>query len=112
MLTENVALKIRKMLVYTLTVNVEESVSADWLSWMKEEFLLPMMQTHSFERYNFFKVLHDTDGHTFTFQFFCKDLNSFEHFELNFKASLLKSLSDSFPGKVVYFNTLLEQMQL
>src|SRR5690242_61150 len=100
------------MLVYTITVNVEKSVSEDWLLWMKENFLGAIISTGFFERYNIFKVLHDSDGDTFTFQFYCKDILMFEQFRDEYKAVILQALMDSYPGKVVYFNTMLEEVHI
>jgi hypothetical protein len=100
------------MLVYTLTVNVEESVASEWLLWIKEDFLVSMLGTGFFDKHHLFKVLHDTEGHTYTFQFFCKDVLLYQQFELEFKKQILQDLMDSFPGKVVYFNTMLEQLDI
>jgi hypothetical protein len=100
------------MLVYTITVNVEQSVTDQWLLWMKENFLGAMLATGFFQRYNAFKVLHDSDGDTYTFQFFCSDILQFEQFSEPHKGIILQSLMNSYPGKVVYFNTMLEELKL
>src|SRR6478672_9757940 len=100
------------MLVYTITINVEASHSAEWLVWMKENFLLPVMTTGLFERYNSFRVLHDhDDGDTFTFQFFCDDVSKLHQFQEEHKGAILHTLMHAFPDKVVYFNTVLEELE-
>ena len=99
------------MLVYTITVNVERSVSEDWLVWMKDNFLNAIVRTGLFEKYNAFKVLHDSDGDTFTFQFFCKDMVEYKKFQDEHKSDILHLLMNSFPNKIVYFNTLLEELE-
>jgi hypothetical protein len=98
------------MLVYTITVNVESSVAEEWLVWMKENFLKPIVATDIFEKYHAFKVLHDSDGDTYTFQFFCKNILQYKKFQDEHKNDILHALMNSFPGKVVYFNTMLEEV--
>lgn len=98
------------MLVYTLTVNVDASVSEAWQEWMKAHLLEAMLDTGLFEKYHAFRVLHDSDGDTFTFQFFLKEDELFDHFQQEHKAQILNRMMNSFPDKVVYFNTLLREL--
>lgn len=98
------------MLVYTITANIDQSVAEDWMIWVRENFIPSIMDTLLFEKYHMFRVLNDTDGDTITFQFFCKDVVMLQHFQQHYRNDILISLSSAFPDKVVYFSTLLEQL--
>src|SRR4051812_46480699 len=100
------------MIVYTITANIETSVAEEWKLWMQENFLTVIMDTGLFDKYNVFKVLNDNDGETITFQFFCKDIVVFKKFQDEHKAKVVQLLTESFPNKVVYFNTLLQQLDV
>src|SRR4051812_460666 len=99
------------MLVYTITINIEKSVAEEWLVWMKENFLNAIIATNLFDKYHAFKVLHDSDGDTYTFQFFCKDILHYKKFQDEHKGHIIHALMTSFPEKVVYFNTLLQELE-
>lgn len=98
------------MIVYTLTANIDEDIADEWLQWMKDEVIHFVQQTQLSVKYKIFKVLNDNEGVTYTFQFFFKDAAVYKLFlnehHKNF-ASLLNKYSHP---KVVYFNTLLQQL--
>ncbi|MDB5226327.1 MAG: hypothetical protein JWN78_520 [Bacteroidota bacterium] len=100
------------MIVYTITANIEAPVAQEWKIWMQNKFLPIIMDTGLFEKYIVFKVLNDNDGETITFQFFCKDIIVFKKFQDEHKAKVVQLLTESFPDKVVYFNTLLQQLDV
>jgi hypothetical protein len=49
------------MLIYNVTVQVERSIAADWLQWLREEHIPRVMQTGCFLRYQVVKLLEPAD---------------------------------------------------
>ena len=99
------------MLVYTLTANIDTDLADEWLQWMKDEVIYFVTQTQLTVQYKIFKVLNDNEGVTYTFQFFFKDAFVYKLFLNEHHKNFAALLNKYTHPKVVYFNTLLQEME-
>ena len=100
------------MIVYSVTVNVDESVHNDWLNWMKTKHIPDVMATKLFNSYRFLKVLsrnEGEEGHTYNIQYSCTDMKTLERYQSNHATELQKEHTDRYKNKFVAFRTLLEE---
>ena len=99
------------MIIYNVTVNVEEEIHADWIVWMKEVHIPAVMNTGVFIENKICKVLSTTEdetGHTYAVQYTCLSMEDLENYQKNHAPRLQKEHLDRYQGKFVAFRTLLE----
>ncbi len=99
------------MIVFNVTLNVEEPVHTDWSAWMQEVYIPEMLKTGLFIEYRIFRMLTDQDetpGHTYAYQYYLSDLNAFLHFTENHAGRFQQMMVDKFGDKVLAYQTLLE----
>ncbi len=97
------------MIIYNVTVNVDEDVAAEWLSWMKEVHIPDVMQTGMFNDYRICRVLaEESGGFTYAVQYTCPDMGTYEKYRDEFAPSLQQETARRYGGKLVAFRTLLE----
>jgi hypothetical protein len=101
------------MIVYSVTVNVEDSIHLDWLSWMKNQHIPDVMNTGIFTAYRMLKV-HSRDkeeeGFTYNIQYSCPSMADLHRYQAHHAPALQKEHSDRYKDKFVAFRTLLEEV--
>lgn len=100
------------MIIYSVTINIEDSVELDWLEWMKKEHIPQVLDTGLFTDHRIFKVLtrqEDETGQTYNIQYECKSVNDFEEYQEKHAMALQKEHSERYEGKFFAFRTILEK---
>lgn len=100
------------MIIYSVTVNIEDSSEADWLSWMKSVHIPQVMDTDLFTDYRIMKVLtrqEDETGQTYNIQYECESMEHFEEYQKKHSQLIQKEHTDRYSGKFFAFRTLLEK---
>lgn len=97
------------MIIYNVTINVEESVHKDWLYWMRNEHIPDVLATGKFFKALMSKVLIEEEmgGTTYSVQYTAKSKESLERYYKE-DAERLRGEIGKFSGKVVAFRTELE----
>lgn len=98
------------MIIYNITINIDESVESEWLDWMKKNHIPDVMVTGMFKEYKFLRLLGDDDsgGHTYCVQYFCESIEKFKQYEDIFAPALRGEFNNRYKDKFVAFRTLLE----
>ncbi len=97
------------MILYNVTVNIDDSVHDEWLGWMKRKHIPDVMDTGLFIENKICRVLgDDPSGTTYSIQYLCSSMTVFNEYQNNFATDLQKEHSDKYEGKYVAFRTLLE----
>ncbi len=60
------------MLVYNVTVNIDDEVHEEWLRWMKSGHIPEVMKCGLFESSQMLKVLADDEGNTYSILYRCE----------------------------------------
>lgn len=101
------------MILYNVTVNVENSICEDWLQWMLEKHIPDVMNTGLFKHYKLLRLLNEEEnntGTTFAVQYFCETMQDYEKYKKEFATKLQKEYNLRYQGKFVAFRTLLEEV--
>lgn len=98
------------MLIYNVTVNIDEDVHDEWLSWMRQTHIPRVMKCGLFETNKMLKVLADDEGHTYSIQYTCSSLENLENYFSEHAPLLQKEHTDRFADKFVAFRTILEEV--
>lgn len=97
------------MIIYNVTINIENEVHDEWLKWMREIHIPDVMQTGCFIENKLCRVLvEEESGTTYSFQYTCKTMDDYLNYKQLHAARLQKDVSEKFANKFVAFRTLLE----
>ena len=97
------------MIIYNVTINVQEDIHDKWLKWMKEEHIPDMLDTKKFSKALMTKVLvkEEMGGNTYSVQYTTESKEMLESYYAE-NAQELRARSKPFEGKFVAFRTELE----
>ena len=98
------------MIIYNVTVNLEETIASEWVEWMKLKHIPDVMDTKFFSEFRFTKVLsdHGGDGVNYSIQYMCDSLEVLEEYNKVHAPRLQKEHMEKYGDKAVAFRTLLE----
>ncbi len=101
------------MLVYNITIKVDNSILQEWLKWQKEEHIPEIMDTGFFESHKFYHLLDQDDsaGSTYVIQFYTPLRKNYDEY-INSHASLLREKAfKKWGDRFIAFRSLLEAVQ-
>lgn len=97
------------MIIYNVTVCIDEDVEADWLKWMKEKHIQDVLNVGIFFDARICRVLaEEAGGFTYAIQYTCNDMSDYEKYRDEFAPALQADAAKHFGGKFTAFRTLLE----
>ncbi len=98
------------MIIYNVTVNIENDVAEEWLHWMQTFHIPNVLKTGCFTSNRVLRVLADEDsgGKTYSIQYDCKTMDDFTRYEKEFATALRQEALEKYKDKFVAFRTLLE----
>ena len=97
------------MILYNVTVKIENNAHEDWLKWMKEVHIPDVLATGLFEEYKLCLILHDDpEGKTYAIQYFCKNMETFQRYQQEFAPLLQAEHQKRYKNKYVAFRTLMQ----
>ncbi len=111
--TEIFKKSILSMLIYNVTVNIEEETEQEWKSWMKDVHIPEVLATGKFTGYKFLRLLNevpDATGSTYAVQYYVDNIGLLDSYLQNEAHALRKSHIDKFGQKAVAFRTVLEEV--
>lgn len=101
------------MLIYNVTINLEDDIHQDWLNWMKNKHIPDVMATGLFEDHRILKLLTplpETKGPTYAVQYFCKDQATLNRYQTVHAPRLQEEHIARYQNKFVAFRTILEEV--
>ena len=97
------------MIVYNVTINIDDAAHDAWLAWMKEEHIPDVMSTGLFTDSRMLRVLAQDDGGiTYAIQYTAADMAHYERYRDEHAPRLQAKTQERFGGRFVAFRTLLE----
>ena len=101
------------MVIYNVTINIDEEVEQDWIAWMKETHIPEVMQTGYFIESRMMKMLSeapDETGKTYAIQYMAESLADVETYLENAAPKLQKQSIIRYGTKMAAFRTVLEEV--
>jgi len=97
------------MIIYNVTLNVDEDIASEWMDWMKQVHIPEVMETGVFTDYRICRVLaEEAGGFTYAVQYSCPDMDAYERYRTTFAPGLQAKTLSKYGSKIVAFRTLLE----
>ena len=100
------------MILYNVTVSIDETVHEDWLKWMKEKHIPDVMNTGCFIESRISRVHGEEEGGlTFAIGYLCEDESAFERYQNEYAEALQREHMDRYNGRFAAFRTLLTVLE-
>lgn len=100
------------MLLYNVTVGVDQDIEQEWLQYMKEKHIQAVLDTGLFVESKIYKVLHDQEDGTISYsiQYFARSIEDVQQYLEVFAPVLIEEHRKKFEHKHVAFRTLLQEI--
>ena len=100
------------MIIYNVTVSVDENVKNDWLNWMKNEHIPEVMSCGIFAKAQINRVIAQGDSeNTFAIAYTCLSMKDLHQYQINFSDNLQKEHTSRYGEKTVAFRTIMEVIE-
>lgn len=102
------------MVIYSVTVQVEGSIAAEWLEWMRSHHISDVLATGYFSGHRLQRLVHPEteDGHaTFNIQYLCPSWDAYNNYQRLEAPRLQADHSTRYKDQFVAFRTLLEEVE-
>ena len=100
------------MIIYNVTIKIVPEIETEWIAWMKEEHIPELMQTGLFTGHRFCRLLehHETDGITFTAQYFCNNIHDYKKYIDQHAPAMREKGLQKFGNQFIAFRTVMEEV--
>lgn len=97
------------MILYNVTISIDDSVHAEWLEWMKIEHIPDVLSTGLFIENKIYKIITDDENeNTYSIQYFLKTMENYEKYQKDFAPKLQQKHMNKYRDKFVAFRTVME----
>ena len=97
------------MILFNITVIIEEEIEAEWLKWIKNVFVPDALSSNLLVSNRLLKVLNSpNEGITYCLQFIADDLKNYTEFANKHSSALLNTHTEQFKNKAVSFSSIME----
>jgi Domain of unknown function (DUF4286) len=100
------------MILYNVTVSIDEGVHLDWLNWMKTKHVPDVMATGCFIESRISRVHGEEEGgFTFAISYLCLTEDKYDEYQDKHASLLQKEHAEKYNGKFAAFRTLLTVLE-
>ena len=101
------------MIIYNVTINIDESVHDKWMNWMLEKHIPEIMATGKFVEAKMVKVLivEEMGGTTYSIQYFAESKEKLEAYYEEDAPKFREEGAQLFGDKMLAFRTELELLK-
>lgn len=100
-------------ILYNVTIKISNEIEQDWLDWMKRIHMPEVMATDCFLTGRMGKLLFldEDDGVTYTMQYLCENMDTFNKYNELYASSLQQKHKERYLDRYVAFRSLMEVQQ-
>jgi pyrroloquinoline quinone (PQQ) biosynthesis protein C len=99
------------MIIYNVTVNIDNSVHEEWLEWMKSKHIPDVVGTGCFTEGNIFRILvNEESGISYSVQYSAASMDDVNRYLKEHAEALRNDALRLYKDKFVAFRTLLERI--
>ena len=97
------------MIIYNVTVSVEDRIQSEWLNWMKTEHIPEVMACGIFTKAQINRVIVQADSDdTFAIAYTCSSMKDLHQYQIKFAPKLQRKHDKKFKEKAIAFRTIME----
>ena len=100
------------MIVYNITIKVENDIVGHWMEWQKQVHIPEILSTGLFHDHRFYQLLEqdESDGATFVIQFFASELSLYNEYIEKYAPLLRNKAFQKWGNKFIAFRTVLSSV--
>lgn len=101
------------MIIYNVTVKVEQQIADEWLKWLLHEHIPSIMQTKCFVDYKVVRLLgvDDAEGPTYAIQYSAESRGDYERYIEMHSSEMRQRSFDKWGNRFISFRSLMEVVQ-
>jgi hypothetical protein len=100
------------MVIYNVTVSIDQAVELEWLSWMRSTHIPEVLQTGCFLECRLSRVNgEEDDGCTYSVMYLAQDQATLDHYQAQFAPALQQDHATRYNGKFAAFRTTLNVIE-
>ena len=101
------------MIIYNVTVKVEEGIANDWLQWLLNEHIPQMMGTDCFTTHKVMRLLEvdDSEGPTYAIQYHAESKADYNRYIEMHAGSMRQQSIDKWGNRFIAFRSLMQVVQ-
>jgi hypothetical protein len=99
------------MIIYNVTVSVDEPIEKEWVQWMKNEHIPEVIATGLFLDHRILKLLNDSPdvtGITYAIQYHAESIGHLDEYLGSHASALRQKHMEKYGSRTVAFRTVLE----
>ena len=98
------------MIIYNVTVKLENEIVKDWVSWMKTEHIPDLMNTGLFSDYKLCHLLEqdELEGTTYVVQYYCDSIEHYNTYISEHAQKMRDKGFQRFGNRFIAFRTVME----
>lgn len=98
------------MIIYNVTIKVNNDVADEWVQWMKTEHIAELLNTGLFVDCRLCRLLEqdELEGITYSAQYFCENLDNYNKYIDTYAQDMRDKGFKKFGGKFVAFRSVME----
>ncbi len=98
------------MIIYNVTIKVENDAADAWVNWMKTEHMADLMNTGLFADSRLCRLLEqdEAEGITYVAQYFCEGIEQYNTYIDKYAQVMRDKGFKHFGGKFVAFRSIME----
>lgn len=101
------------MIVYSVTINIEEEIQEAWLAYMLSTHIPEVLATGMFTGHKFLRLIskfEEEKGITYNVQYYLSDMDNYYTYQQDYAPALKDDMSEKFGNRFMSFRTLLEEV--
>ncbi len=98
------------MIIYNVTITIQESIKEDWLCWLKEEHIPDIIKTGCFTHAVILQLMEtdDTEGPTYAIQYFAESKGLYNNYIENHAVEMRQKGFDKWGDTFIAFRSVLQ----
>jgi len=97
------------MIILNETIIIEPAIEAEWLIWMRNEYIPAVMASGHFNDYRMLTVLNSpNEGITYCLQFNAGSIDDYYAYQQEYAAEIKNNHFKQFENRFVLFETIME----
>ena len=98
------------MILYNITVNIDDSVHDEWLEWMRSKHIPDLLSTGLFTESKLYRIRteNEEEENTYSIQYFLRSMDDYKIYQKEYAEKLQFEHTEKFKDKFVAFRTIME----
>lgn len=98
------------MILYNVTVNIDDSVHDEWLEWMRSKHIPDVLSTGLFTESKLYRIRteNEEEENTYSIQYFLRSIDDYKIYQKEYAEKLQFEHTEKFKDKFVAFRTIME----